>query len=93
MGGVLASGAVTVTIVRGSSHGLVGALLAQPAAWTVPTAFAVMISVSLLTRRTVPAAANQIMVRLHAPEGLELDRGDSRSSARPERNEATRRGS
>jgi Na+(H+)/acetate symporter ActP len=93
VGGVLASGAVTVTIVRGSSHGLVGALLAQPAAWTVPTAFAVMISVSLLTRRTVPAAANQIMVRLHAPEGLELDRGDSRSSARPERNEATRRGS
>jgi Na+(H+)/acetate symporter ActP len=93
VGGTLASTAVTVTIIRGSSHGLIGALLAQPAAWTVPTAFAVMISVSLLTRRTVPAAANRIMVRLHAPEGLELDRGDSRTSSRPERTDSTRRGS
>lgn len=78
VGGSLASAAVTITIVRGSSHGLLGALLAQPAAWTVPAAFAVMISVSLLTRRTTPAGANQIMVRLHAPEGLALDRGENR---------------
>jgi Na+(H+)/acetate symporter ActP len=82
VGGALASMAVTVTIVRGSTQGLLGALLAQPAAWTVPTAFAVMITVSLFTQRTAPAAANRIMVRLHAPENLVLDRGESRGDTR-----------
>lgn len=75
VGGSLASLAVTYTIVHGSSHGMMGALLAQPAAWTVPTAFAVMIIVSLLTPGTRPPSAARIMVRLHAPEGLALDRG------------------
>jgi Na+(H+)/acetate symporter ActP len=73
VGGVLASVAVLVTIVSGSRTGLSGALLAQPAAWSVPTAFAVMITVSLRTQRTLPAGAGRLMVRLHAPEGLELD--------------------
>lgn len=88
VGGSLASTAVMITILRGVSHGLLGALLSQPAAWTVPAAFAVMISVSLFTRRSVPAGANQIMVRLHAPEGLALDRGETRggrSRTRPTR--------
>ncbi|HET9654042.1 MAG TPA: cation acetate symporter [Kineosporiaceae bacterium] len=89
-GGTLASGAVTYTIVAGSSHGMLAALLAQPAAWTVPTAFAVMIGVSLATRRTVPASATRIMVRLHAPEALDLDRGDTRTDARRERRGETR---
>lgn len=82
VGGCLASMAVTVTIIRGSTQGLLGALLAQPAAWTVPTAFAVMITVSLFTQRTAPAAANRIMVRLHAPENLALDRGETRWGTR-----------
>jgi Na+(H+)/acetate symporter ActP len=92
VGGILASTAVTVTIVRGSSHGLLGALLAQPAAWTVPTAFAVMIGVSLLTQRTAPAGASQIMVRLHAPETLHLDRGEARGSTRADRSQGTPHG-
>lgn len=77
VGGTLASGAVLVTIAGGSA-GLAGALLAQPAAWTVPTAFAVMILVSLATRRSVPASVGRTMVRLHTPERLVLDRGPAR---------------
>jgi len=73
VGGVLAGGAVLTTIVRGSQRGLSGALLAQPAAWSVPTVFLVMIVVSLRTQHSVPASAGRMMVRLHAPEGLNLD--------------------
>jgi Na+(H+)/acetate symporter ActP len=91
VGGTLAATAVTVTIMRGSSHGWLGALLAQPAAWTVPTAFAVMIGVSLLTQRTAPAGASRIMVRLHAPETLLLDRGDPRGDTRAGRSRGTPR--
>lgn len=75
-----------MTIVKGSTRGLLGALLAQPAAWTVPAAFAVMITVSLFTQRTVPVSANRIMVLLHAPESLVLDRGEVRSGTRGDRN-------
>ncbi len=92
VGGALASTAVLVTIAFGTSlsdpgttvgsfAGLAGALLAQPAAWSVPTAFAVMIGVSLLTRKTVPASVRRTMVRLHTPERLVLDRGPARRDA------------
>jgi Na+(H+)/acetate symporter ActP len=74
-GGVLAGVAVVVTIVGGAPGGLAGALLAQPAAWTVPAAFAVMIGVSLATPRGIPADVARTMVRLHAPESLDVDRG------------------
>jgi len=50
-------------------------LLAQPAAWSVPLAFAVMVVVSLLTPGSVPAHTSRLLVRLHTPEALELDRG------------------
>ncbi|MBS43688.1 MAG: cation acetate symporter [Nocardioides sp.] len=49
-------------------------LLTQPAAWTVPMAFTVMIVVSLLTRSRVPAHTQRFLVRLHTPEALELER-------------------
>ncbi|MEJ2577834.1 MAG: cation acetate symporter [Kineosporiaceae bacterium] len=76
VGGTLASAAVTFTVAHGSSRGLTSALLAQPAAWSVPLAFAVMITVSVLTRTTLPPGVNRIMVRLHTPEGVHLDRGE-----------------
>jgi hypothetical protein len=38
----------------------------------VPTAFAVMVAVSVLTRRTVPAGIGRIMSAMHAPERLGL---------------------
>jgi cation/acetate symporter len=73
-GGTLATVAVLTTIIGGSSGGLTGALLAQPAAWTVPAAFVVMVAVSLLTRSSVPVPAGRVLARLHAPETLGLDR-------------------
>ena len=47
----------------------------QPAAWTVPMAFATMIGVSLRTQHRVPVHVSRTMVRLHTPEAVELDRG------------------
>jgi Na+(H+)/acetate symporter ActP len=74
-GGGSATLAVLVTILAGPTDGWAGALLAQPAAWSMPLAFAVMVVVSLLTPREIPTGVRRIMVRLHTPETLELDRG------------------
>jgi cation/acetate symporter len=74
VGGLLASTAVLLTVWGTVDGGWPAALLSQPAAWTVPSAFAVMVVVSRLTRAT--PGVNTIMVRLHAPESLDLDRGD-----------------
>jgi Na+(H+)/acetate symporter ActP len=70
-GGGTASAAVLVTVFV-SPGGLIGQLLAQPAAWTVPLAFMVMVGVSLATRRRIPAGVETILLRLHAPEALRL---------------------
>ncbi|MFI0723332.1 cation acetate symporter [Streptomyces sp. NPDC021224] len=68
-GGGLAAVAVVLTSVRGPGSGWSAALLEQPAAWTVPVAFAVMVTVSLLTRhRLSPAAVDRVMLRMHLPE-------------------------
>ncbi|GAA3447823.1 cation acetate symporter [Planomonospora venezuelensis] len=77
-GGGLACGAVLATIIGGPHTGLAGALLAQPAAWTVPVSFTVMVVVSLLTPGRIPRGVARTMVRLHTPETLNLDRGDWR---------------
>ncbi|MDF5752299.1 cation acetate symporter [Spongiactinospora sp. TRM90649] len=77
-GGGLASVAVLTTIAIGPHDGWPGAMLAQPAAWTVPVAFVVMIVVSLATPSRVPPDVARTMVRLHAPETLNLNRGDWR---------------
>lgn len=67
-GGALASAAVTATMLASPLDGWPGALLAQPAAWTVPAAFAVMVAASVATRRRTPEHVGRTMVRLHAPE-------------------------
>lgn len=72
VGGSCASTAVLLTVTGAVEGGLAGALLAQPAAWSVPLAFAVMVVVSLLTPRTMPPGALAVLVRLHAPEALRL---------------------
>ncbi|MFG1943144.1 cation acetate symporter [Nonomuraea sp. NPDC048826] len=77
-GGGLACLSVLVTITGGPYDGMLGALLAQPAAWTVPIAFLVMAVVSFVTQHRVPRGVATIMVRLHTPENLDLDRGDWR---------------
>lgn len=74
VGGTLAGGAVIAALAVPLT-GWARALLEQPAAWTVPIAFLVMITVSLATPRRVPKNLARTMVRLHAPEQLEVDRG------------------
>jgi Na+(H+)/acetate symporter ActP len=52
----------------------VGVLLYRPALATVPAAFLTMIVVSCLTAKQRPADADQVLLRLHAPERLGLSR-------------------
>jgi cation/acetate symporter len=75
VGGTLSGAAVVLTLVGDPRPGWVGALLAQPAAWTVPLAFATMVVVSLLTPSRLPVHVSRTMVRLHTPEAVALDRG------------------
>ncbi|XAS67827.1 cation acetate symporter [Micrococcaceae bacterium Sec5.7] len=65
-GGGLCGGAM----VAGALFGAAGTpfWLAQPAAWTVPAAFTVMILVSLATNDRVPRTITRVMTRLHTPE-------------------------
>jgi cation/acetate symporter len=74
-GGSVSGFAVVMTIVADLDSGWADALLAQPAAWTVPLAFATMIVVSKATRDRVPVHVARTMVRLHTPEQVDVDRG------------------
>ena len=89
-GGLVALIAVAITITVPPQGGWTGALLAEPAAWAVPIAFIVMVSVSIATRASTPADVAMTMVRLHAPESLDLERGVSRPSA-PDSDQLTAR--
>ncbi len=73
-GGFLAAGAVLVTMLAGPIDGWPGALLGQPAAWTIPIAFTVAVIVSLATPGHIPRNTSRTMVRLHSPEDLQLER-------------------
>lgn len=70
VGGALALVAVAVTVVWRPGPGWGGALLAEPAAWSVPAAFVTMIAVSWATRASVPARTAVVLARLHVPETL-----------------------
>lgn len=72
LGGVLSAGAVTAELAGLGGEGWVGVLLYRPAILSVPAAFLTMIAVSLLTARRRPADVDQVMLRLHAPDGLGL---------------------
>ncbi len=74
-GGLASAAAVGLTIADPTRSGWSGALLAQPAAWTVPIGFVVMAGVSLVTSGRVPIGTSRTMVRLHAPETVDVDRG------------------
>ncbi len=87
--GLTAVGAVAGLLVGGTGSGIAvlwtlgtvpgggwaSVLLEQPAAWSVPAAFATMVLVSKATRSRVPADVHRFMVRLHTPEQVQLDRG------------------
>ncbi|MFG3423079.1 cation acetate symporter [Micromonospora sp. NPDC048063] len=72
VGGGAAVGAVLVTVLGPPLSGWPATLTAQPAAWTVPLAFTVMVAVSVATRRRAPADVGATMLRLHTPEALRL---------------------
>ncbi len=72
VGGGLSGIAVLITVLGPPLSGWPGTLLAEPAAWTVPISFAVMVLASLATQKQVPADVGRTMVQLHAPERLRL---------------------
>jgi Na+(H+)/acetate symporter ActP len=82
VGGTLSASAVVSVMLWRSPDGWLGAVIAQPALCTVPLAFGTMIMVSLGTRSRLPVHLGRTMVRLHTPEGLELDRGSYHPEAR-----------
>jgi len=77
VGGLGAGTAILLTLGGIPRSGLAAALVAQPAAWSVPAAFLTMVLVSLATRRGATPATGRIMVRLHTPESLDVDRGET----------------
>jgi cation/acetate symporter len=92
--GLLAGGcgsgvAVLWTLGTPPGSGWASVLLSQPAAWSVPLAFATMVVVSRLTRAEVPADVHRIMVRLHTPEQVQLDRGQTQRHPTPARQPRT----
>jgi cation/acetate symporter len=74
VGGGSALVAVALVLAAGPLTGFIGALLDQPAAWTVPLAFGTAVLVSLRTNDRVPRTTPTAMVRMHAPDELGLPR-------------------
>ena len=74
VGGGLGAGVAAVVTIAVRPDGWFGVVMSQPAAWSVPIGFALMIGVSLATRGDVPANVSRTMVRLHTPERLDVDR-------------------
>jgi cation/acetate symporter len=70
VGGGAAAAAVLVTVLGPPLSGWPAALVAQPAAWSVPLAFAVMVLASMASRVRTPTDVAATMLRLHAPESL-----------------------
>ncbi len=68
VGGFTAGAAGLLTMAGAVQGGWPGALLAQPAAWTVPVAFAVMVLASRATPGSRPPGTSRTMARLHLPE-------------------------
>jgi cation/acetate symporter len=77
VGGGACLAAILATMTGAATRGWSEVLLGQPAIWTVPLAFGVMIVTSLLTQRTLPGNVGQVMLRMHLPEAL--SRPDYRS--------------
>jgi Na+(H+)/acetate symporter ActP len=80
VGGIGSASAVALSLGGYVDAGWLGVLLYRPALVTVPAAFLTMIVVSRLTARQRPADAEQVLLRLHAPErlGLSKDRLEDR---------------
>jgi Na+(H+)/acetate symporter ActP len=75
LGGGLSMSAVVSTTFGVQMPGWLGVVMTQPAAVSVPIAFATMVIASVATRSHAPEHVAQTMVRLHAPEHIDLNRG------------------
>ncbi|KRE42438.1 sodium/solute symporter [Knoellia sp. Soil729] len=74
VGALASTSAGLVTYAAGALGGWPGALLANPAAWCAPLAFATTVIVSLATPASIPRDTPRLMVRLHTPERVHLAR-------------------
>jgi Na+(H+)/acetate symporter ActP len=74
VGGGLCAGTAAIVTIAARPDGWFGVVMSQPAAWSVPIGFALMVGVSLANRSDVPANVSRTMVRLHTPERLDVDR-------------------
>ncbi|MHA6619226.1 sodium/solute symporter [Pseudonocardia sp. DLS-67] len=83
VGGIGSAGAVALSLAGFAESGPLGVLLYRPALATVPAAFATMIVVSRMTARQRPVDADQVLLRLHAPERLGLSRDRLEDRQRP----------
>jgi Na+(H+)/acetate symporter ActP len=75
--GILAGGgaamiAVLITVLGPPLTGWSAQFVGEPAAWTVPLAFGVMVVGSLVTGKRVPRDVGATMLRLHAPESVRI---------------------
>ncbi|TWF77421.1 sodium:solute symporter family protein [Pseudonocardia hierapolitana] len=83
VGGIGSAGAVALSLAGFVDSGWLGVLLYRPAIATVPAAFLTMILVSRMTARYRPVDADQVLLRLHAPERLGLSRDRLEDRQRP----------
>ena len=80
VGGLASLGTIVLTMMIDAGrlawqpHPITRTLMEQPAIWTVPLSLLLMWSVSLLTRKSIPADVDTLMLRLHAPEELGLSK-------------------
>ncbi|WP_433800989.1 cation acetate symporter [Actinomycetospora sp. CA-084318] len=72
VGGTLSLAAAVTTLAGVRLDGVVGILLGQPAAVSVPAAVITMVVVSRATASRIPAQVGRTLLRLHAPERLGL---------------------
>ena len=68
----MATGALTcggsILLAPWVDAGMLAPFLAQPAAWTVPLAFVVVVVVSRADRDRAPRGTDRFLARLHIPE-------------------------
>ncbi|WP_436493073.1 cation acetate symporter [Actinokineospora sp. HUAS TT18] len=87
LGGGLVITALVVNIVSGYTGGWAPSFFQQPALVTVPAAFLAVLIMSKATQSRIPADANRIRMRMHAPDrlGFIRDRDIARFGAAEDR--------
>jgi Na+(H+)/acetate symporter ActP len=72
LGGGASSVAVIATMLGAGKSGWSAVLLGEPAIWSVPLAFFVMLVVSMATPHCVPADVTKKLLALHLPERIRV---------------------